>query len=200
MFDLDETLVHCDLKGSLRKIGSSVTVVITLPNKDKVEVSQPLTPQAHVNIRPHAKELIKNMSKIFEVGVFTASHYCYAEEVVRNLDPNGEYISFLLTRKNCVEIDTSVFVKDLRVLQYRELENIILIDNAAYSYGLQLDNGIPCVPFYDNPEDKELFKLEEYLKVLAESENCLEFNKKYFKNFLLANQDSVENLMQEFVK
>ena len=42
-----------------------------------------------VNIRPFTKFLLKNMSKIFELGVFTAAHECYAEEVIKNLDPEG---------------------------------------------------------------------------------------------------------------
>lgn len=40
-----------------------------------------------------------------------------------------------------------MFVKDLRVIN-RNLSDMILIDNAAYSYSFQLDNGIPIIPFY----------------------------------------------------
>jgi len=36
---------------------------------------------------------------------------------------------------------------------------LVLVDNAAYSYAWQLDNGIPIVPFYDNKEDRELWGL-----------------------------------------
>lgn len=126
--------------------------------------------------------------------MFTASHRCYAEEVVRNLDPNREFISMLLTRKNCVELETSIFVKDLRVLKNRRTEEVILIDNAAYSYGLQLDNGIPCIPFYDNPEDIELIKLEQYLERLADIPDIKLYNRNFFRNYLLAECDDLNSL------
>ena len=39
----------------------------------------------------------------------------------------------------------------------------MLVDNAAYSYGLQLGNGIPIIPYYDNKDDTELKSLMGYL-------------------------------------
>ena len=38
-------------------------------------------------------------------------------------------------------------VKDIRIIN-RNLSDIVLVDNAAYSYAFQLDNGIPILPFY----------------------------------------------------
>lgn len=39
-------------------------------------------------------------------------------------------------------------------MKNRSLENTILVDNAAYSYFFQLENGVPIVPFYDDKDDK----------------------------------------------
>ena len=44
----------------------------------------------------------------------------------------------------------------------RDLSEIVLVDNAAYSYSLQLENGIPILPFYYGA-DYELVALEKYL-------------------------------------
>ena len=140
------------------------------------------------------------MSKHFEVGIFTASHSCYAEEVVNNLDPKREFISMLLTRKNCVEVDTSVFVKDLRIIQGRNINDILLIDNAAYSYGLQLDNGIPCIPFYDNPDDTELIKLESYLLDLASFHDMIQFNKSYFRSYLFSEFSQIKPILEAMLE
>jgi CTD small phosphatase-like protein 2 len=30
------------------------------------------------------------------------------------------------------------------------------VDNAVYSFGYQLDNGIPIIPFYEDKRDEEL--------------------------------------------
>lgn len=45
-----------------------------------------------------------------------------------------------------------MYVKDLRVLG-RDLSGVVLVDNAAYSYAFQLDNGVPILPFYHGDGD-----------------------------------------------
>lgn len=42
---------------------------------------------APVNIRPYAKQLLQDLSKDFELMVFTASHEAYANAVINYLDP-----------------------------------------------------------------------------------------------------------------
>lgn len=46
-----------------------------------------------------------------------------------------------------------VYTKDLRVIQNRRLEDLILVDNSTYSFILQLQNGIPIIPYYNNKGD-----------------------------------------------
>lgn len=40
------------------------------------------------------------------------------------------------------------------------------MDNAAYSYAYQLDNGIPIIPYYEGKNDFELKALQVYLERL----------------------------------
>jgi CTD small phosphatase-like protein 2 len=54
-----------------------------------------------------------------------------------------------------------MYIKNLSRLN-RNLSEIVLVDNAAYSYALQLANGIPILPYYDG-KDYELSALESYL-------------------------------------
>jgi CTD small phosphatase-like protein 2 len=42
-------------------------------------------------------------------------------------------------------------VKDLRIIN-RNLSDMVLVDNAAYSYAFQLENGIPILPFYEGAD------------------------------------------------
>lgn len=49
-------------------------------------------------------------------------------------------------------------MKDLRVLG-RSLSNVVLVDNAPYSYLMQLDNAIPIIPYYRGKDDEELISL-----------------------------------------
>lgn len=46
-----------------------------------------------------------------------------------------------------------MYIKDLRIFTNRDLDNIVLIDNAPYSYFFQLENGIPILPFYNSKDD-----------------------------------------------
>ena len=65
-----------------------------------------------------------------------------------------------LYRDSCLKTDDGVYVKDLRILgNQRGLENVIIVDNAVYSFGYQLENGIPIIPFYDDKSDEELLHL-----------------------------------------
>jgi TFIIF-interacting CTD phosphatase-like protein len=68
--------------------------------------------------------------------------------VLDHLDPHGEYIQHRLYREHCYPTAEGMYVKDLRVLN-RNLSDMILVDNAAYSYAFQLDNGIPIIPYYE---------------------------------------------------
>ena len=50
------------------------------------------------------------------------------------------------------------------MIRNRQLKDIILVDNAVYSFGFQLSNGIPILPFYYDKEDRELVQLVTYLR------------------------------------
>ena len=61
------------------------------------------------------------------------------------------------------------------------MRDIILVDNAAYSYGYQLENGLPILPYYDNKSDIELKHLTNYLKNIISVIDVREVNKKLLK-------------------
>lgn len=135
VFDLDETLIHCT------KIG-------TPPYDVKLSVKQPdrLPTEVGFNIRPYAKEILENLSKHFEIIVFTASHGYYANVILNYLDPDRKFIHHRLFRESCQEPKKGFFVKDLRIIP-RSLSNMILVDNASLSYCFQPDNGIPIISY-----------------------------------------------------
>lgn len=91
----------------------------------------------------------------FEVAIFTASHQSYADAVLDKLiDPNRKYPR--LYRQHCIRTNEGIYIKDLRVIRNRLLKDILLVDNAVYSFGFQITNGIPILPFYKDPHDREL--------------------------------------------
>ena len=102
---------------------------------------------AYITIRPYAISFLKRMSKHYEIIAFTASHESYADAVLDEIDPEKTYIKHRLYRKNCIEIHDKIFTKDLRIIN-RDLDSMVLVDNAPYSYIFQLENGIPILPYF----------------------------------------------------
>ncbi|CAD8139702.1 unnamed protein product [Paramecium octaurelia] len=150
VFDLDETLIHCNED---QKMKSEVYLPITFPSGETV--------QAGINIRPWAKQILNQLSDICEVVIFTASHQCYASQVIQFLD-HKKILAAQLFRESCIVTSDGVHIKDLRVLG-RDMKDVVLIDNAAYSFGYHIENGIPIIPYYDNKDDKELKLLYDFL-------------------------------------
>ncbi len=136
------------------------------------------------------------MSQYYEIVVFTASHACYANVVLDYLDPNNQYISHRLFRESCIVTEEGVHIKDLRVIGNRNLKDIILVDNAAYSFGFQIENGIPVIPFYDNKADQELRHLIPYLKFLSSVDDLREINKQTFKLHAYLVHDTPEGVLE----
>lgn len=77
VFDMDETLIHTNevmVKGYELKV----------PFKSV----QGKVISGYVHVRPYAREIIKNISKHFDVVIFTAGNQCYADPILDSLDPD----------------------------------------------------------------------------------------------------------------
>jgi len=127
------------------------------------------------------KEFLAAMSKIFEIIVFTAASRDYAEAVVTYLDPEQKVIQAIIDRSYCTNSGSGVWIKDLRIIQNRELNDMVIVDNYVHSFAYQLENGIPILEWHDDKNDRELKFLQEYLEKLAECDNIAEFNRKNLK-------------------
>jgi CTD small phosphatase-like protein 2 len=80
-------------------------------------------------------------------------------------------------------------VKDLRVIN-RDLSQTVLIDNAAYSYAFQIDNGIPIIPYYEGKVDFELKALQTYLETLSFCKDVREMNRNAFSLYRYTEFDN----------
>ena len=87
-------------------------------------------------------------------------------------------------RDNCIKINIdkeTVYVKDLRIIKNVHRRDIILVDYSVLSFGIQLENGIPITPYYDNINDSELKVLNNYLAHLSTVDDIRDENRKYIK-------------------
>jgi len=188
IFDLDETLIHCNESTS---VPSDVVLPIKFPHGEVIE--------AGINVRPYAYDILKELSQYYEIVVFTASHSSYANVVLDYLDPQGQYIQHRLFREHCMPTEEGVYIKDLRVIGNRNMQDMILVDNAAYSFGYQIENGIPIVPFYDNKTDQELKHLIPYLKFLSAAKDPREINKLTFKLHSYSQYSSPSQVLDNLI-
>lgn len=62
-----------------------------------------------------------------------------------------------------------------------------LVDNSVYSFAYQIDNGIPIISFYDDPNDEELLHLMFYMKMLAGADDLRVANQNAFELYKLGD-------------
>ena len=209
LLDLDETLIHADFNEEYSgndSIKYDAIIKFTPKNEDeegiffgendKVEEKKEEEVEHSVGIfvRNGVNEFLEEVSKHFDVGIFTASVKEYADAVISFLDPENKLIKFRLYRNNCINFNDSFFVKDLRIFGI-DLKNIILIDNSMYSFAAQLSNGILINSFYNDKNDTELYNVLAYLiNYILPEEDIRKVNEQFF-NFQQIKNDlkSVNN-------
>jgi len=171
VLDLDETLVHC-----------TVEPVADADMVFPVEFNG-MNYQVHVRCRPFLTEFLDAVSRKFEVVIFTASQQVYADKLLDKIDPEGKYIRHRMFRDSCLPVEGN-YLKDLTVLG-RDLSKAVLVDNSPHAFGYQVDNGIPIESWFDDPKDKELLKLEKFLRTLHGVEDVRDVVRKTFQTHLL---------------
>lgn len=139
---------------------------------------------------------MQDLSQEFELVVFTASHNLYADAIIKYLDPDQKLFKAYLYRDHCVLTEEGLLIKDLTIFQDRRLENIVLIDNALYSFCFQIENGIPIIPFYNNKLDMELLSLRNYLKGLKNVSDVRNINRETFKYYNFAAIEDLNGLLK----
>ena len=172
LFDLDETLVHCN-NNKPGMNGDEVSV--KLPTNKIVKVG--------LNIRNNWKKALDLIKNHYHIVIYTASHPSYADAVLDYLDKENKYFKYRLYRNHCIQCDVDGFkfyVKDLDTLDENyNLKDIVIIDNSILSFAYHLYNGVPIVPFIDQANDSELMFTAHYLVSIASYDDLSLENKKH---------------------
>jgi CTD small phosphatase-like protein 2 len=122
-----------------------------------------------------------SLSQYYEIVVFTAAEQDYADAILDILDTEN-LINKRLYRQHCINIDDKYFVKDLRIIDDRDMKDMVLVDNSILSMAFNIENGIPVAPFYNYMKnDEELLFLHSYLDELYHVDDVREHNKEKFK-------------------
>ncbi|XP_019058886.1 PREDICTED: probable C-terminal domain small phosphatase [Tarenaya hassleriana] len=149
VLDLDETLVHSTMQPPRVKTDFMV----------RVKIEGTVIPMFVVK-RPGVDEFLERISENYKVVVFTAGITDYASQVLDKLDKK-HIISQRLYRDSCKEMNGK-YVKDLSLVEGKELGNVLIVDDNPSSFMLHPENGVPIKPFVDDMNDRELMKLADF--------------------------------------
>lgn len=67
------------------------------------------------------------------MAIFTAAEQGYADLILDRIDPERKYFKERLYRQHCFKVG-EVYVKDLRIIDDRSLEDTVIVDNSILSF------------------------------------------------------------------
>ncbi|XP_078114833.1 CTD small phosphatase-like protein 3 [Sander vitreus] len=137
--------------------------------------------KVYMILRPHVKEFLQSMAKVYELFVYTCAKKEYAEKILDILDPQRKLFRHRLYQDDCACV-LGHYIKDLSVLG-RDLAKTVILDNAPHTYPYHLMNTIPIKSWSGEPEDRELQKLVPYMEKMSAAEDFREVLKKRKDHF-----------------
>ena len=174
ILDLDETLVHSSFKPvNYNNISHKPDILLKINFRENIH-------NVYVLKRPYVYEFLKEMNKIYNIIIFTASVKEYANPLLDTLD-SEKVIKKRLFREDCCVGTDGKFVKDLKVLNMN-LKDLILVDNNPISYSYNRSNGIPIKTWHFDKTDQELVKLIPVLQFLSNVNDVRDYIPKLVEN------------------
>ena len=177
VLDMDETLIHARfLTHPSQEKSDDGNFFVTLASENaehNVKVS--------VKTRPFLDNCLEHLAKFYEIAVFTAGEQAYADAILDYLDEERQIIKHRLYRQHCVKVGDGIYVKDLRIISDRNIQDIILVDNSIVSFAFNIDNGVPISAFTRQENDEELLYMVSYLEEIYSFPDVREQISKTFK-------------------
>lgn len=169
ILDLDETLIHSLLRGLPRlALGGPKMIEIQLNGVASLY---------YVYKRPHVDYFLSEISKWFELQVFTALVQEYADPIIDWLEqairgkkrsPRDEPVfTKRYYRHHCSLRKGVGYVKDLsKFFPADELKLVVILDNSPVLYALHEDNAIMIEGWINDQHDRDLLNLLPMLRSL----------------------------------
>ena len=176
ILDLDETLIHSDLDFLLKNKNIKYDKILYFDSDEEKNIPLPLI------IRPGIYEFLDYASENFDLVVFTASDQDYADTIINYIEKDKKYFKMRLYRNECIYIEPGLYIKDLRIFSgYKNMEDIIILDNSLFSFANQLNNGILITSFFNDKNDTFLNSVKDYLDYIKDERDIRKINKESFK-------------------
>ena len=180
---MDETLVHSLFKPEQVNnniINPDIYLKIFFNNKYQ---------EIFVYKRPFLDIFLKEMNKLYNIYVFTASIELYAKPLLDKLDKNN-LIKKKFYQESCI-FSEGKFIKNLNSLNLNlKLNDVIIIDNNPFSFKFNKNNGIPIKSWHFDKSDAELIKIIPLLKYLSKTYDV----RKYIPHIITNDEINFENI------
>ena len=137
------------------------------------------TGEGKLRLRPYLKIFLEEISKIYEIVIFTAGTKDYADPILDIIEKDKKFFSFRLYRNHTIVMG-NYYIKDISRLG-RDLDKVIIVDNMPQNFRLQKDNGILISSFFGEDEnDNALFNLKKVLvRIYEENDDVRNCIRKY---------------------
>ncbi len=145
--DLDETLVHTTTDPNA--LGYDMKLSIRCAHSKQVIV-------CYVYLRPYLLQFLKQISRWYEIVIFTASQSDYADPLINSFD-SCKFISRRFFR-NCCKLVGNEYVKDLSMVR-DDFSRVVLVDNSPMCYSMNPENAVPIKSWRGERCDTELLDL-----------------------------------------
>jgi Dullard-like phosphatase family protein len=139
--------------------------------------------------RPHVEVFLSEVSKTFDLSLWTSATTIYTQEILKKLTPCDVQFKFVWTRERCtkrrdLEKQEEEWLKDLRKIKRLgyELGRVLVVDDTAAKYSRSYGNLITVAPYFGSDEDSELVYLAKYLESLKEIANVRSVEKRNWKS------------------
>jgi FCP1-like phosphatase family protein len=99
----------------------------------------------YVKLRPHTREFLEKMSKLYELHIFTHGHRLYAQEIANILDPSKRlFQDRIISRDELKSIESKTLSQ---IFPGNDTNHILIIDDNPKVWKEHMENLIVCKPF-----------------------------------------------------
>ena len=138
-----------------------------------------------LRFRPGLDLFLSQVSKYYELVIFTAATKEYADPILDAIEIDRLYFHYRLYRQHTIVYNND-FVKDLNKLG-RDLSKVIIVDNMPQNFRLQKENGVFIKAFWgEDNYDTALYDLGNILEKIA-------LNYKDLRKGLVCYKDEILN-------
>ena len=142
--------------------------------------------------RPFLTEFLIEMSKFFNLSVWSTADDKYVSDIVEMIRPKEIDFEFIWGRSRCTmkrdfTLDKYIQEKRLKKIKNRgyTLEKSLIVDDSPEKTKDNFGNAIYVTPYNGDLNDKELELLSTFLKTLEKVKNVRRIEKRGWKNKII---------------